>query len=134
MSNFDATTGNQIVNIGSGAVTIEVPGTVTLTGSVIATAGTITPAAPDAVAIANAGTAVTVFSANSINQGGVVQNPIVNTETLIINPVTIAGTVAGGTNFALPPGESFNVGPSTKDVSINCAGSGTAIPFSAFKW
>lgn len=125
MSNFDSTTGNEIVNIGSGAVTITVPGTVTLLPP------EVTYAAPDHSSIANAGTAVAVFGTLEINTGAVIQNLLSNTATLIVNGVTTAGTVAGGTNFGLAPGMSFNFGPSTNAISAN---STAAISFSAMRW
>lgn len=91
----------------------------------------VTPAPALATAIVTGGTPVTVIPANP--NGGVITNPYDATEELIVNPVGAAGSAAGGSNFALQPGQSWDVIPGqTTATSCNAATNGHF--FSAIQW
>lgn len=102
-----------------GAANITISG-----GTVVATSPPSTPAAANATNIVTGGTAVTVFSANSIINLGLVQNPAGASQPLILNGVTTAGTVEGGANFAVQSGQAFKCPPSTTAWSANSIDSG----------
>ena len=65
----------------------------------------VTPVPGQNTEIVTAGSAVQVFPAN-IN-GGIITNPYGAPAALIINPVGSAAEAAGGTGFALQPGQSW---------------------------
>ena len=76
--NFDPTTGNEIVNIGSGAITA--PGTLVLQGTV--TNSALVPAtavADKSGTIAATGTFQAIVNTNTLRAGGLVQNLSSNT-------------------------------------------------------
>jgi hypothetical protein len=83
---------------------------------------------------------VAVVAVNGGPNGGIITNPLlasdqglVTAEVLFINAVTTATTSASGTNFALQPGQSWNIIPGqTTATSVNAATSGHA--FSVMSW
>lgn len=72
--------------------------------------------------------------------GGVITNPLLATdqdlvtaEPLIVNPIGTAGANAGGANFALQPGQSWQIIPGqTTPTSVNASTSGHR--FSVMVW
>ncbi len=65
--------------------------------------------------------------------GGLIMNPPNAPETLYVNPVGAASISAGGSNFAIPPGGSWEVIPGqTTQTSVNSASNNHA--FSSIYW
>lgn len=90
-----------------------VPGT----NSVVTTGGTAVVAVP-----ANPNGGIITNGYTAADQGG-----IAAPEPLIVNPVGTAGTVGNGTNFALQPGQSWEIiAGQTTPTTVNAASNGHA--------
>lgn len=95
------------------------------------TVTSVTPTPGLAIEVTTGGTPVNVVPANP--NGGFITNPYTAAYPLIVNPVSAAGTSAGGSNFALQPGQSWSVIPGQSTVtSVNSTDS--AHQFSAIYW
>ena len=95
--------------------------------SVNAISPAITPVPLDAYAVTVGGTAVNavVGPANGCNFSSAVD--------LIVNSVGTAGTSASTTSQLLPAGMSYQCGPVTTNVSVNCSTGGTC-SWAGNKW
>lgn len=91
----------------------------------------VTPIIGTNVTVPTGGVAVQVIPANPA--GGIVTNPFDAIEPLFIDPVGTASTTAGGTTFALQPGQDWTViGGQTTPTTVNALTNGH--PFSAVYW
>jgi hypothetical protein len=89
--------------------------------------GPVTPTAGSISVVSNAGTAVA--AAVGPWKGGIVQNPPSGSGTLYINLVSTAGTVAGGTTFALSAGDSRDLPPVSSGVTLSVNASSSSYTF-----
>jgi hypothetical protein len=89
--------------------------------------GTVTPGAGTTSVVTTAGTAVA--AAAGPWKGGIVQNPPSGSGTLYINLVSTAGTVAGGTTFALSAGDSRDLPPVSSGVTLSVNASSSSYTF-----
>lgn len=97
----------------------------------------IVPKGPAVFTVAVGGTAVEPFGAGvTFGAGGYITNPLEATESLYVDPVNTAGTVApgtGGTTSELTAGASYPIPAGvTGTISVNAATTGHA--FTAIQW
>lgn len=98
----------------------------------------VTPVIGNTYVVTTGGTSVVPVPANP--NGGIITNPLLatdqglaNAEPLIVNPIGTAGTHEGGSNFALQPGQSWQIIPGqTTPTSVNALSSGHT--FSVIYW
>jgi hypothetical protein len=91
----------------------------------------VTPVPGLATEVVTGGQAVIAIPANP--NGGIIMNPLESGENLYVNPVGAASTSAGGSNFEIPPGKSWNVIPGqTTATSVNAPSNSHV--FSAIYW
>jgi hypothetical protein len=69
--------------------------------------------------VTTGGTAVTALAAGQRNNGGWIQNPSTATTLLCINELgTASGTSSNGDTTCISPGQTYNLMPSPKPVSV----------------
>lgn len=73
----------------------------------------------DVKTVTTGGTAVTAIAAGNRANGGWIQNPSTATTALCINELgTATGTTSSGDTTCIAPGQSYNLIPSPKAVSV----------------
>jgi hypothetical protein len=85
----------------------------------------------DVKTVTTGGTAVTALTAGHRNNGGWILNPASATVALCINELgTASGTTSSGDTTCIAPGQTYNLLPSGKAVSV--VSSDSAHPFSGY--
>jgi len=85
----------------------------------------------DVKTVTTGGAAVTAIAAGNRKNGGWIQNPATATVSLCINELgTASGTSSNGDTTCIAPGQTYNLLPSGKAVSV--VSSDAAHPFSGY--